>query len=538
MSPARGAAAIVVILIAALSFQAPASAAEFDPPLPRTDADAATVLNYYRALAGAQPVTVDSQLSDGAREHALYMVKTGHFAHDQAAPSEYQSEAGRQAAENGNLYASSGALSGTRWAVDGWADSLGHGLNMLNPRLRVIGFGQHVDPMSTTGIVTASVLDVFSATQAEEIASPLSLPRHGSIVSRRVLPEATEGHVATCPDFPAGSPVLMAFLPVSPSTPSVSITRDGVPVETCSFSAENYTNPSTDDQDLYRAILEGNRAAVIVIRGPLSPGSHYEGSLDAGSQSANWSFDVADEPGYWLLTRNSRVFGFGAAEHHGDFDTGLAAVDIAPTPTAGGYWVMNERGWIGAFGDAPHLGDAPALAPGETAVSLAATPTGAGYWIFTTKGRALPYGDAPSLGDLSGVPLNGPVLDSIATPTGRGYYLVASDGGVFSFGDAGFRGSMGGVPLNAPVQSLVPDPDGLGYWLVASDGGIFAFDAHFRGSMGGMPLNRPITGMVAYGDGYVLVGEDGGVFTFGDSPFLGSFGDSPPASPVVAIAAI
>jgi ligand-binding sensor domain-containing protein len=116
--------------------------------------------------------------------------------------------------------------------------------------------------------------------------------------------------------------------------------------------------------------------------------------------------------------------------------------------------------------------------------------------------------------------------------------MVASDGGIFAFGDAAFAGSMGGKRLNAPVQSLVPDADGKGYWLVASDGGIFAFDAPFRGSMGGTKLNKPVSGMVRYGDGYLMVGADGGIFNFSTSPFAGSLGDKPPASPVLAVAAL
>jgi ribosomal protein L24E len=136
------------------------------------------------------------------------------------------------------------------------------------------------------------------------------------------------------------------------------------------------------------------------------------------------------------------------------------------------------------------------------------------------------------------VALNGPVLDSIPTPTGRGYYMVASDGGIFAFGDARFAGSMGGRKLNAPVESLVPDADGAGYWLVASDGGIFAFDAPFRGSMGATLLNRPVTGMVRFDDGYLMVGEDGGIFDFSCAAFAGSLGANPPARPIVSVAAL
>jgi hypothetical protein len=40
---------------------------------------------------------------------------------------------------------------------------------------------------------------------------------------------------------------------------------------------------------------------------------------------------------------------------------------------------------------------------------------------------------------------------------------------------------------------------GRGYRMVASDGGIFTFGvAPFMGSMGGHPLNQPIVGMGAH----------------------------------------
>ena len=73
---------------------------------------------------------------------------------------------------------------------------------------------------------------------------------------------------------------------------------------------------------------------------------------------------------------------------------------------------------------------------------------------------------------------------------------------------------------------------------MASDGGIFAFDAPFKGSMGGKKLNRPVTGMVRYADGYLMVGEDGGIFNFSSRPFLGSLGATPPARPIVSVAAL
>ena len=179
-----------------------------------------------------------------------------------------------------------------------------------------------------------------------------------------------------------------------------------------------------------------------------------------------------------------------------------------------------------------------ALSPGEKAVSLSATPSGTGYWVFTDKGRVFPFGTAVFHGDMGGVHLNGPVLGSVATPDGGGYWMVGSDGGIFSFGNAVFHGSTGNLRLNKPVMAMAPAANGSGYWLVASDGGIFAFDVPFYGSMGGTRLNKPVTGMVPGRSGYLMVGQDGGTFAFGDVAFHGSLGANPPASPVVSVALV
>jgi hypothetical protein len=79
-----------------------------------------------------------------------------------------------------------------------------------------------------------------------------------------------------------------------------------------------------------------------------------------------------------------------------------------------------------------------------------------------------------------------------------------------------------------------------GYVLVGSDGGIFTFGtAQFKGSLGDKKLNQPIIG-IAYkpgGTGYWLVAKDGGVFTFGDANFYGSTGDRKLNAPVLGMEA-
>jgi len=93
--------------------------------------------------------------------------------------------------------------------------------------------------------------------------------------------------------------------------------------------------------------------------------------------------------------------------------------------------------------------------------------------------------------------------------------------------------------LNGEVIDAATTPDGRGYWLVASDGGIFSFgDAPSLGSMGGRHLNAPIVGMAPTptGTGYWEVAADGGIFAF-NAPFLGSRGGLPLNRPIVGMVA-
>jgi len=55
---------------------------------------------------------------------------------------------------------------------------------------------------------------------------------------------------------------------------------------------------------------------------------------------------------------------------------------------------------------------------------------------------------------------------------------------------------------------------------------------------GAIKLNKPVTGMVRFGNGYLMVGEDGGIFSFSDKKFLGSLGNNPPAHPITSVAVL
>lgn len=77
------------------------------------------------------------------------------------------------------------------------------------------------------------------------------------------------------------------------------------------------------------------------------------------------------------------------------------------------------------------------------------------------------------------------------------------------------------VPL---VPFTLTRPQG-GYIVVGQDGGVFTYDATFYGSLGGLTLESPIVAgaWTLSGNGYLLMSADGAVFAFGDAVHKGGF---------------
>jgi hypothetical protein len=181
-----------------------------------------------------------------------------------------------------------------------------------------------------------------------------------------------------------------------------------------------------------------------------------------------------------------------------------------------------------------------ATSSGSATLQVSQAPAAHGYWLVGSDGGIFTFGSAPFYGSTGSLTLQRPVVGITLTAGRGGYWLVASDGGVFSFGDAGFFGSIPGMgyapaqtagngkELNAPIVGMVPSSDGEGYFMVGADGGVFAFgDAKFEGScpsIGGCSGAAVTVMPDASGNGYWLVTATGHVYAFGDAPALGAPG--------------
>ena len=83
------------------------------------------------------------------------------------------------------------------------------------------------------------------------------------------------------------------------------------------------------------------------------------------------------------------------------------------------------------------------------------------------------------------------------------------------------------------------EPTDGGFWAATVDGGVYSYGgAPFLGSMAGKRLNTPVISLTPTpsGFGYWQLSADGGIFSFGDAVFHGSTGDRRLNQPVVGMA--
>ncbi|MGH9181772.1 MAG: integrin alpha, partial [Acidimicrobiales bacterium] len=172
-------------------------------------------------------------------------------------------------------------------------------------------------------------------------------------------------------------------------------------------------------------------------------------------------------------------------------------------------------------------------------------------------GPFIPGDDQTIIGDVHVMsPLTGEALLTLADPDqqpgsafGTGVAALGdlnADGAMDFAVGAGFYSGSGGASQGRiylfrsapPAGPRAPTPS-TGYRLVSGDGGVFAFgDAPYLGGTGNAALLRPIVAMAGTpsGRGYWIVSSEGAVIGFGDARNFGSTGNLVLNRPVVAIA--
>jgi hypothetical protein len=172
------------------------------------------------------------------------------------------------------------------------------------------------------------------------------------------------------------------------------------------------------------------------------------------------------------------------------------------------------------------------------AIDVPVTGTGVtGYLLAHSDGVVIGHGAAGW--QVQRLDDDAPRVVGVASDSFGGFWEVLADGSVLET-DAPWYGDLFDVPLSAPIVGMAATVTGEGYWLLGRDGGVFSFgDATFHGSTGDVRLNQPVVGMAATpsGGGYWFVAADGGIFAYGDAGFYGSTGDIRLNQPIVGMTA-
>jgi hypothetical protein len=224
---------------------------------------------------------------------------------------------------------------------------------------------------------------------------------------------------------------------------------------------------------------------------------------------------------------NGVVYTFTAVAANANGDS-VASVGVSTEPSCGNcYWLVEQDADVYAFGNAPNHPQVTGSA--AFAVDVQASPVGSGYWVVRADGTVTSVGGATVLAnfDISALTA-GETLNTVsATVTGNGLWGFTTRGRVLLLGDAVSYGDMLYLTLNGGIIDSATTPSGNGYYMLGADGGIFTFgDAVYVNSLPGMgvnSLNKPAVGLVPDPDGYGywIVAGDGGVFSI-DAPYRGS----------------
>lgn len=258
-------------------------------------------VNRFREEGGLTPLLDDVSWSLGSESHSRYTVKTDFVTHSQDSGSPWFSQAGLDAARNGNLAATVWYEAPPEWAIDYWMTAPFHALPMLDPQLTSVGFGWYRE--QDGGIVFAANMDVQRGLDQAlvDFSYPLTFPRDGGSVWVRqsVLTEWPDP-MTSCPGYvrPTGPPLILQAGTGSgkPAIGGSSLRSGEQVLDHCIFGESTYSNPDAASQQSGRRILDVRDAIVLIPRLPLQPDKSYTVSLVVDGQQVTWSFNAVAAP--------------------------------------------------------------------------------------------------------------------------------------------------------------------------------------------------------------------------------------------------
>lgn len=257
-------------------------------------------VNQFRAIANLSPVTENPDFSQGAINHARFMVVNDQCcAHSENPANPLFSANGHVAAVNGNIFSSTWTGSEMEHAMNFWISAPFHLLGILDPALSEVGYGEFTQDVGVFHY--SAVLDVRSneidSVPVSDDIFPVYFPADGSetFVVRRSLPEWPDPLATpSCANFtaPTGPPLILMVGEgdQTPVVTSYQVYENGREIEACVFTELTYQNPDPYAQQTGRVILDTRDAIVITPRLPLNGGATYRVELTVNNEEYGWEF--------------------------------------------------------------------------------------------------------------------------------------------------------------------------------------------------------------------------------------------------------
>ncbi len=255
-------------------------------------------VNYHRRLARLPGVTENPDWSHGGFLHARYMVKNNYIGHSESPGKPYYSKEGHEAAVNGNVFLSAATVGATQWyrtyrdAIDAWMTGPFHMLGIIDPRLRVSGFGEYEEDIQNWHRYGAT-LDVLRGREEVPpgVSYPVYYPVDGGIIPNLSYDGGENPDPLLAPKcrgyrVPTGPPVALQLGTgeVTPKVRRTAFRSEAGDLPHCWFDETTYAySPGKEGLNMRDAII-------LMPKEPLEAGQRYFVTIETNDVVCSWSF--------------------------------------------------------------------------------------------------------------------------------------------------------------------------------------------------------------------------------------------------------
>jgi len=298
--------------------------------------------NSYRKSAGLPAVKSDPGLSEGAKQHCIYLVKNrisggdagiadGHLSllpfapsvHAEASDNRYFSAAGANAAKWSFIVRGSSLPADTAPLVDDAMTIPFGAMWVLNPQTAALGYGEYCDHNECAAVVTFRMglprdefLQLFDVPatfwnpaqgnvpwEREPLRRPIEFPPPNSqigLTSSAGIPAP----ITSCPGLRNSAGLPITLLLGAPATgdrnqpvtaTNAQLMDNGTPANVCLLDETELrsSNPRLEGSGRYQLHMLG--AVILVPEKPLTPGHNYRVTIVADGEPYEWGFGVTPQ---------------------------------------------------------------------------------------------------------------------------------------------------------------------------------------------------------------------------------------------------